>query len=93
MVQSYTETASQHGITAIDCPTQGSAQIIHFASIVFARAKTIDGESSDLWLMGRDGSNLRLLVKNGRIPNWGSQPPTAPPSVTSQRLFLPAVQR
>jgi hypothetical protein len=60
--------------------------------IVFARAATIDSENSDLWIMRRDGSNLRLLVKNGHIPNWGSPPPAAPP-VTQQRLFLPAVQR
>lgn len=62
--------------------------------IVFARAATIDGEDSDLWIMQRDGSNMRLLVKNGRIPNWSSQAPAAPPPAAQQRrLFLPAVKR
>jgi Tol biopolymer transport system component len=62
--------------------------------VVFERAATLDSATSDLWIMNRDGSNLHLLVKNGRIPNWSSQEPTVPSPVPPKQklLFLPGVQ-
>ncbi len=45
--------------------------------VVFERAATLDSATSDLWIMNRDGSNLHLLVKNGRAPNWSLQEPTS----------------
>jgi hypothetical protein len=39
--------------------------------IVFERAKTIDkDQEADLWIAGIDGSNMRLLVRNGFEPSW-----------------------
>ncbi len=54
-------------------------------SIVFERATTLESAASDLWIMRRDGSGLRLLVENGRIPNWSGQalPSPNPTPVTS----------
>jgi hypothetical protein len=40
-------------------------------SVVFERARLFNGGSSDLWVMRRDGSSIRLLVKNGSGPSWG----------------------
>ena len=40
-------------------------------SIVFERAKTVDkDQEADLWIVGVDGSNMRLLVRNGFEPSW-----------------------
>ena len=40
-------------------------------SIVFERAKTLDkDQEADLWIVGVDGSNMRLLVRNGFEPSW-----------------------
>jgi Tol biopolymer transport system component len=39
--------------------------------IVFERAKTADkDQEADLWIVGVDGKNLHLLVKNGFEPSW-----------------------
>jgi hypothetical protein len=43
-------------------------------NIVFEQAATLDGPS-DLWIMGRDGSNPRLLVSNAGYPSWNPQKP------------------
>jgi hypothetical protein len=50
--------------------------------IVFERAPAPTSATSDLWIMRRNGSDLRLLIENGRIPNWSSQTPTVPPIST-----------
>jgi hypothetical protein len=34
------------------------------------KAETLDFKTSDLWIIGTDGSNDRLLVKNGMAPSW-----------------------
>lgn len=40
-------------------------------SIVFERAKTVDKDKeADLWIVGVDGGNMRLLVRNGFEPSW-----------------------
>ena len=40
-------------------------------SIVFERAKTVDkDQEADLWIAGIDGSNMKLLVRNGFEPSW-----------------------
>jgi len=40
-------------------------------SIVFERAKTLDqDQEADLWIAGIDGSNMKLLVRNGFEPSW-----------------------
>jgi WD40-like Beta Propeller Repeat len=39
--------------------------------IVFERAKTVDkDQEADLWIARIDGSNMRLLVRNGIEPAW-----------------------
>lgn len=40
-------------------------------SIVFERAKTADkDQEADLWIVGVDGKNARLLVRNAFEPSW-----------------------
>jgi hypothetical protein len=40
--------------------------------IVFERGREMDEDSpADLWIVGTDGSGLRLLVRNGLRPSWG----------------------
>ena len=41
--------------------------------IVFERVSTLNGPS-DLWVMGIDGSNPRLLVAQAEIPAWNPRP-------------------
>jgi len=58
-------------------------------TIVFERAATFAG-ASDLWLMGQDGSNLRLLVNGGAQPDWSQN--ALPPQPT-RRASIPFVMR
>lgn len=46
-------------------------------TIVFERAVDIDSPA-DLWLIDRDGSNLRLLVRGAVRPAWSARTPQAP---------------
>jgi Tol biopolymer transport system component len=78
-------------------------------SIVFERSATLDLTSGDLWIMQRDGTNLRLLVENGLRPSWSLQAPQLPtptatpdpqatttpaPTPTGQSaVYLPTVRR
>jgi hypothetical protein len=40
-------------------------------SIAWERAKTVDkDQEADLWIVGVDGSNMKLLVRNGFEPSW-----------------------
>jgi WD40-like Beta Propeller Repeat len=40
--------------------------------LIFERAKTIEkDQESDLWIARIDGSDMRLLVRNGFEPSWG----------------------
>jgi Tol biopolymer transport system component len=40
--------------------------------VVFERTRTRrDDKTADLWLVGTDGTGLRLLVKDGYHPAWG----------------------
>jgi hypothetical protein len=55
--------------------------------VVFERATALwyggwEEPIVDLWIMNRDGSNLRLLVKNGYAPAWSPGPIQNPPSAT-----------
>jgi hypothetical protein len=43
-------------------------------NIVFERVSSLDGPS-DLWVVGRDGSNPHLLVKDAGYPAWNPQKP------------------
>jgi hypothetical protein len=75
-------------------------------SIVFERAASLGSARADLWLMNRDGSDLRLLVENGSRPAWqpsaSQSPPTpatpnasatpTPMATMTARIFLPALQ-
>ncbi len=39
--------------------------------VVFERAKTLDkDQEADLWIVGIDGKEMRLLVRNGFEPSW-----------------------
>lgn len=58
-------------------------------SIVFERAATRD-DPADLWVMRRDGSDMRLLARNAANPAWS---PQALPAELSHRVYLPLVQR
>ena len=41
-------------------------------SIVFERARSLEeGKDSDLWIVGVDGGEPRMLVRNGQSPSWG----------------------
>lgn len=80
--------------------------------IVFERASALwyapwEEPKVDLWVVDRDGSNLRLLVQNGYAPAWSSREPHVPtPTVTpiptpnpdedaeaDGRIFLPFTQK
>jgi TolB protein len=61
-------------------------------SIVIERAPSLESSTSDLWLMNRDGSNLRLLVANGAAPAWGSAATGTPaPAPGPGQLYLPVL--
>lgn len=60
--------------------------------IVFERAASLASATSELWLINRDGSNLRLLIEDGRIPNWSFKKPSGPP-INPPQLYLPGIQR
>jgi WD40 repeat protein len=63
--------------------------------IVFERAAALDSATSELWIMEREGSDMRLLVEEGRIPNWSTKEPSEPPPDPPQglQLFLPGMRR
>ena len=42
-------------------------------SVAFERAQAMDGPA-DVWVMRRDGSDARLLVRNGTSPAWNPHP-------------------
>ena len=57
--------------------------------IVFDRANSKESDAvTDLYIINRDGTGLRLLASNGRAPDWGP----APVEYT-QKTFLPSVLR
>jgi hypothetical protein len=59
--------------------------------IVFDRSTARDNTgTTDVWLMNRDGSGQRLLVRNAYAPAWS---PRALPAPLSRRMFLPLSQR
>jgi TolB protein len=61
--------------------------------IVFERSAAHDGSAAtDLWVVGRDGSGLRLLVHNGAHPSWSQSAPAAPSDMPN-RAYLPLVRR
>ena len=62
-------------------------------TIVFERAASLESTASELWLMNRDGSDLRLLVANGRAPAWSPGDPPAPPPAPTPSLYLPMFLR
>jgi Tol biopolymer transport system component len=50
-------------------------------------------ENPQLWVMGRDGANARLLLPSGRAPAWSPQAQGTPdpPPVLGEWMFLPLV--
>jgi hypothetical protein len=50
--------------------------------VVFERSATLDLTSGDLWIMRRDGTELRLLVENGLRPSWSARAPQLPSTPT-----------
>jgi hypothetical protein len=57
--------------------------------IVFERMPTMEGPT-DLWLMRRDGSQMRQLAADAARPAWSRR---APQSAPSFKLYLPSVVR
>jgi hypothetical protein len=49
--------------------------------IVFERSATDEFSAVDLWIMERDGTGMRLLVSNGRLPSWSQGAPQSPKKV------------
>jgi hypothetical protein len=59
------------------------------SQVVFERAATEEfGAATDLWIVNRDGSGLRLLVEDGRAPTWSPGALAVP-----QRNFIPLTLR
>jgi hypothetical protein len=56
--------------------------------IVFERAATQNLTAGDLWLMRRDGTNMRRLVQNGMRPSWSQRAPQMP-----KKILLPLARR
>jgi Tol biopolymer transport system component len=90
------------GVFEYNLTTGAVTQLTHFANeeyarnlsispdgqqVVFDLAREFDGPS-DLWIMERDGSDLRLLVANAAHPAWSWREPPA-----LQRVYLPLIQR
>ncbi len=85
-----------------DFATQAVTQITHFTSefagvfsispdgqyIVFERSTSPDN-TPDLWIMRRDGSEMRLLVRGAARPSWSPRQPL----ILSNKLFVPLVRR
>ena len=59
------------------------------AQIIFARAGDLESQL-ELWVMDRDGSNMRLLVKNAAHPSWSWNMPQQSPLMNT---YLPVVSR
>jgi hypothetical protein len=57
--------------------------------IVFERTPTQEGQT-DLWMMQRDGSDLRLLATRAARPSWSRRAPQLAPSF---KLYAPSVVR
>jgi len=60
-------------------------------SIVFERAATLASSASDLWIVQRDGSAMRMLIANGRLPAWSQESLGAP--VLRFQTYLPLLER
>ena len=58
-------------------------------TIVFERAADRDSPT-DLWLIDRDGSNLRLLVRGAVRPAWSARAPQVP---VFHYAYLPLIRR
>ena len=43
--------------------------------IALERAAAVDAPTSDVWVMRRDGSDLRLVARNARAPAWNPKRP------------------
>ena len=85
-----------------DFATDQVKQITHFTSefagifsvspdgqyIVFERSTNLD-DTPDLWIMNRDGSNLRLLAHNAARPAWSPRQPL----ILSHKVFMPLILR
>jgi Tol biopolymer transport system component len=59
------------------------------AWIAFERAPTTEAHP-DLWLMRRDGSDMRLLARKAARPAWSRRAPQAAPEI---RVYMPVVVR
>jgi hypothetical protein len=60
--------------------------------IVFERAASNDpAAATDLWLVNRDGTGLKLLKAGARAPSWSPGEVITPP--TAQRVYLPVLLR
>jgi hypothetical protein len=57
--------------------------------IVFERSTARDGSApTDLWVVRRDGSNMRLLARNAARPSWSQRAPQSP-----LKVYIPLIQR
>lgn len=56
--------------------------------LVFERAASLE-DYTDLWLVRRDGSDMRLLARKASRPAWSQGAPTVPPTYD---VFLPMIR-
>ena len=56
--------------------------------VVFELAPTWDSATSDLWIVGQNGTGAHLFVANGHAPAWSLQAPQIP-----KRTYLPLILR
>jgi hypothetical protein len=77
-------------ITSFDDELAGAFSIAPDGQwIVFERAPDTE-QMTDLWVVHRDGSELRLLTENAARPAWSHLPPQAAPVYNA---YLPALRR
>jgi Tol biopolymer transport system component len=95
--------AATSNIYEYDFASRRLTQITHFSNevaghfsiapdgqtIVFERAADMDSPA-DLWLIERDGTNLRLLVQGAARPAWSARVPQVP---AFHGTYLPLIQR
>jgi TolB protein len=71
----YRYTFADSSVTAVTHHDGEVARVFSISpdgrSVVYERARSLSDAHPDLWVMDLDGSNPRLLLRDGRSPSWG----------------------